>query len=212
MRNVSAGFITARERRKMSLLRYFIVGAVLSAVASPTSETHQKECRALRGSMCADHFGTETWYGLFPNDQGLDKDDSIAEFFHFFALLHQDNYCSHLIHNLLCYLYFPPCSPQCPGRGVTPSRQLCEEAVEACLPYAQVLYGSTFQKTFPKFINCSSFAQESSSVGTCPTSRGNTTTAIESCCSTDTLHSPNASKYVYCSYISNKLMYCSNPY
>ena len=67
----------------------------------------QYQCKELPktiSGLCADYFGRETWHGRFPNARGLDMDDSIEEFFHFFALLYQDNYCSHMLHNLLCFL------------------------------------------------------------------------------------------------------------
>ena len=158
----------------------------MSAGASLANENvHETryECRELRSSTCADHFGLATWYGRFPNDVGLNRDDSVVDFFNFFALLYQDNYCSNVLHNLLCLHYFPLCSPSCPDQWVTPSRQLCTEALEACLPYAHVLYGGAFENTFPKFLNCTSFSKASSITSCLMTSDSNGTRTIDPCCS-----------------------------
>ena len=164
----------------MPLWRFVILGVFISEGASLNNENvhgARYECRELRHNMCADHYGLETWYGRFPNAAGLNKDDSVANFFNFFALLYQDNYCSHVLHTLLCTHYFPPCSPDCPDRWVTPSRQLCAEAVEACQPYARILYGREFESDF---LNCTSFA-EASLVENCLINSESNTTGT--CCS-----------------------------
>lgn len=166
------------------------------------------ECTQLERSMCADHFGVAQWYGRFPN-RGLGRDDSTVEFFHFFALLYQENYCSHLLHHLLCFHYFPPCSPGCSvSSSVTASLRLCEEALEACLPYARVLYGHTSNGAFPQLFNCSNLGEETYN-GDCPaaTENNSTTTTsssiIEPCCSSEDeeyVYLPNASK-LYDNYV-----------
>lgn len=172
------------------------------AESGTTENVIQYECKQIprkRIGLCADHFGRESWYGRFPNARGLDLDDSIVEFFHFFALLYQNNYCSHMLLNVLCFHYFPLCSPECPDIGVTPCRQLCTEAVATCLPYAHVLYGDTFNKDFPHILNCSNFADTTSQTAYCGS---NTSSGFDNnapCCFTETevaLECPNASTYV----------------
>ena len=157
----------------ISAALFLVAVTALAASDAPNSEGQisdnetQYQCKELPktiSGLCADYFGRETWHGRFPNARGLDMDDSIEEFFHFFALLYQDNYCSRMLHNLLCFHYFPLCSTECPGVEVTPCRQLCSEAVKTCLPYARVLYGKIFQNDkgheFPHYLNCSSFETE----------------------------------------------------
>ena len=186
----------------MNLLCIIVFGVLISAEASLVNENVYEEtrfeCRELRGSVCADHFGLATWYGRFPNAIGMSKDDSVVDFFNFFALLYQDNYCSHMLHNLLCFHYFPFCSPSCPDSSVTPSRQLCTEAVKACLPYARVLYGGAFENHFPKFLNCTSFPEANSSIGYCLLNSHSNGT--DSCCSATEgevhLNLPNSSEFL----------------
>lgn len=178
------------------------LGAVLNVVASvtPNNESRYacKEVPRARNGLCADHFGEETWYGRFPNARGLDLDDSIVEFFHFFALLYQDNYCSLMLFKLLCFHYFPLCSSECPDIGVTPCRQVCTEAVEACLPYARVLYGKMFDNSFPQYLNCSCFANVNSEKKECrinASSSSNSNGPSSSNEEVDHLECPNASKF-----------------
>ena len=153
--------------------------------------------RTLSG-LCADYFGRETWHGRFPNTRGLDMDDSVVEFFHFFALLYQDNYCSYMLHNLLCFHYFPLCSTECPGVEVAPCRQLCAETVKACLPYARALYGTMFEngRDFPHYLNCSSFEATELDYHTNRSSVYNSTTVHCSSPEEKYLDCPSASKLV----------------
>lgn len=75
-----------------SVACYILLGAVsLSMVGSGNlhstliNNVTKYECKEVPSELCADHFGVESWYGRFPNTKGLDLDDSIVEFFHFFA-------------------------------------------------------------------------------------------------------------------------------
>lgn len=156
------------------------------------------ECKEVPRELCADHFGVESWYGRFPNTKGLDLDDSIVEFFHFFALFYQNNYCSHMLLNVLCFHYFPLCSPECPDIGVTPCRQLCTEAVESCLPYARVLYRDIFKdiNDFPHILNCSNFADANSETTHCSSTVSSSFNSNAPCCFASAvvaLECPNAS-------------------
>ena len=120
-----------------------------------------------------------------------------AEFFNFFAVTYQDNYCSHMLIPLLCYHYFPLCSPECPRLSVTPSRQLCTEAVEACLPYARVLYGETFNSTFPEDLDCSNFP-DANYLAYDMECIENTSNALQpcQCASTVYIDSPNPGRFL----------------
>ena len=145
----------------ISTLHFVLALCVAASGASNLSQV--QDCRAVpraQSGPCADYFVVETWYGR-PLDalEGLDPDDSIAEFFDFFALLYQDNYCSRMLFTLLCFHYFPPCSPARPGVVATPCRHVCTEAMTACLPYAHALYGKMFESAFPQYLNCSHFAE-----------------------------------------------------
>ena len=153
-----------------------------------------KEITSLRSSICADYFNQEKWYGRLRSD----LDTSVVEFFHFFALIHQDNYCSHMLLHLLCFQYFPPCSSECPRVRVMPSRQLCAEAVGACLPYARVLYGQTFEALFPEYINCSNFGEANSDITALECSTDGNNNTLSPCCSIEEevrVDCPNASKF-----------------
>lgn len=171
----------------------------VSACLITDHEVHH-ECKEVRNGVCTNHFGRDNWYGRFPNSLGLDEDESSVEFYNFFALLYQDNYCSHLLIKLLCFHYFPLCSPECPNVSLTPSRQLCAEAVDACLPYARVLYGETFNNTFPKYLNCSNFPDAKSVSSDLDCLMANST-IIEPChCDSDDVHIdyPNPSRFPGC--------------
>lgn len=129
------------------------MAALASASNVKNIQTTENSCQCIEvpGSICAGHFGVDNWYAQFPNARNLDLTGSIGEFFHFYPFLQLDNYCSHMLFNLLCFHYFPQCSLERPHLAATPCRETCTEAVEACLPHAEPGY------QFPEHLNCSNF-------------------------------------------------------
>ena len=163
--------------------------AIKNIQPSQSSNCHY-ECTELSSSLCASHFGLgvdENWYARFPNARGLGRDESITEFFHFYRLLELDNYCSHVLYNLLCFHYFPKCSAQRPRLAAVPCRETCEEAVSSCLEHARAIQKNpSFQ--FPEHLNCSNFHYGSSPCGDGATDGENDN------CGSECSACPNASK------------------
>ena len=146
-----------------------IVSAVLLALCALTQTTSGEVkvvrpndecmCEEIFSSTCALHFNTGVWYGRFPNTRGQEKSDAIDEFFDFKLLLDLDNYCSHMLYNLLCFHYFPQCDPNSPGLAATPCRETCNEALTSCIDHARAIQANY---TFPVHLNCSNFPSGSS--------------------------------------------------
>ena len=118
------------------------------------------QCQEIPGSTCALHFGLWEWHARFPNARGLDLTASIGEFFHFQSILNMDNYCSHMLYNLLCFHYFPQCDPNSerPRLGVTPCCEVCVEAIDSCVRHARAIWRD-FE--VPDHLNCDNFASGS---------------------------------------------------
>ena len=150
-------------------------------------ETSECQCEEIQSSLCATHFGTQTWFGRFPNARNLDKSGSIAEFFHFYPLLLLNNYCSHVLYNLLCFHYFPKCSPERPGLGATPCRETCNEAIAACYDHVRA---RSPNYVFPEHLNCSNFHSGESNCG-----GGSVTGEDGSGCEETCTACPNASEF-----------------
>lgn len=179
-------------------VRVCIIGlCVATAAAGTVKDIHppqtsncEYECTELPGHICASHFGlrNENWFARFPNARGLDRSASITEFFHFYPLMELDNYCTHVIYNLLCFHYFPKCSAERPDLAAVPCRETCEEAVSACLEHVRASQGDpSFQ--FPEHLNCSNFLYGSSPCGA-GSAAGETTN-----CGSECTACPDASKY-----------------
>lgn len=136
---------------------YVLVGGLVLWVAMAAGnvkniQTAQDDCDCLEvPGICARHFNLETWYGQFPNARGLSLQESLTEFSHFDPLLTLDDYCSHVLFNLLCFHYFPKCSPERPLLAATPCRETCTEAVRAC----QRHLGDSYR--FPEHLGCTNF-------------------------------------------------------
>lgn len=99
-----------------------------------------------------------TWYATFPNARGLGLTHSLREFSDFTRLLEMDNYCSLMLYSLLCFHYFPPCSPPNSSAFVVePCQEVCREATEACLPIARAINGDAV--SIPNHLDCANFAE-----------------------------------------------------
>lgn len=151
------------------------------------------QCKPVTNSTCAKHFNMRvenTWYARFPNARGLSLNRSINEFSDFSWLLELNNYCSHMLHLLLCFYYFPPCSPQYQfDLFAKPCQEVCREATDACLPIVRALRGGAV--SIPRHLDCVNFTSRSS-VGV----RVNVATTRSTGLSTSVLACPNASEFV----------------
>lgn len=152
---IAFGKVEEKKMKLLVLVGGLILGVAL-AVASDVKniQTGENSCQCLEvpGSICAGHFNVDNWYAQFPNARGLDLTGSIGEFFHYYPLLELDNYCSHVLFNLLCFHYFPKCSLERPNLAATPCRETCTEVVGACLPHFQA--GGY---PYPQHLNCTNF-------------------------------------------------------
>ena len=115
-------------------------------------------CNEVVNSLCSLHFGTESWYGQFPNARDQDLTQAIDEFFDFRQFLFLDNYCSHMMYNFLCFHYFPKCDLQ-NRLAATPCSETCNEALTSCIDHARAIQ---VNYTFPAHLNCSNFPSGSS--------------------------------------------------
>ena len=123
------------------------------------------ECKQLESTRCAEHFHTRdrSWYAQFPNARGLNANQSINEFGDFSVFLDLNNYCSHMLYALLCFHYFPHCSPVRPELAAMPCQEVCREAMEACLPVARALMGGQ-NLHIPLHLECYHFESKESEV------------------------------------------------
>ena len=114
------------------------------------------ECEEVLASFCTDHYGADSWYARFPNARDQQYTEALGEFLDFYraGLLSLDNYCSHMLHNLLCFHYFPKCEPNRPRLGAIPCQETCNEAQAACIQHARAKRPNF---VFPAHLNCSNF-------------------------------------------------------
>lgn len=104
-------------------------------------------------NFCGSHFGYN-WDARFPNARGhTDVGTAIAELSHYATLFQLDNYCSHMLYNLLCFHYLPQCAQGSPITVVA-CREVCIEAKDACLEHARRRDPNYM---FPEHLNCSKF-------------------------------------------------------
>lgn len=142
---------------------FLAVSSLPSPMLEPKADTSSLDafyqCKPVANSSCARHFNMreeDAWYAGFPNARGFSLNRSLKEFSDFSWLLHQKNYCSRMLYNLLCFYYFPPCLPQNgPELVARPCYEVCREAADACLPIAQVIRGDTVN--IPHHLNCANF-------------------------------------------------------
>lgn len=127
----------------------------------PKLDNAYHQCKPVPSRACARHFNMpegSTWYATFPNARGLGLTHSLREFSDFMRLLEMDNYCSLMLYSLLCFHYFPPCSPpNSPAFVVEPCQEVCREATEACLPIARAINGDAVN--IPNHLDCANFAE-----------------------------------------------------
>ena len=166
----------------------------------PKLDNAYLQCKPVTSRSCASHFNMgaeETWYARFPNARGLSLDRSLKEFSDFTWLLEMDNYCSRMLHALLCFHYFPPCSPPShPGLLVQPCQEVCKEATRACLPIARALRGDAV--SIPNHLDCANFAEHTHRNARYYHHEGRAeNTAVGSFSPNTVLACPNASEFVY---------------
>ena len=150
-----------------SLIILAAISVVISMPAPestpPKLDSAFHQCKPVPIRTCARHFNMPeetTWYATFPNARGLGLAHSLKEFSDFTRLLEMGNYCSLMLHTLLCFHYFPPCSPpNNPGLVVQPCQEVCREATEACLPIARAMSGDAV--SIPNHLDCVNFAEYS---------------------------------------------------
>ena len=136
------------------------VFALLALVTATDSDLkviepkHPCQCQEIMASTCALHFHTGNWFARFPNARDQDLTQAVKEFVDFYQFLTMENYCSHMLYNLLCFHYFPKCERDRPELAATPCRETCNEALMACVEHARVLRPNY---TFPDHLNCSNF-------------------------------------------------------
>ena len=159
-------------------------GAIKNVQPSQSSSCEYDACAELPGNICGTHFDLE-WHARFPNARGQHYDEALGEFFDFYSLLELDNYCSHVLYNLLCFHYFPQCSPDRPLLAGIPCRETCEETVASCLEHARTVYPSF---VFPEHLNCSNFQYGSSPCG------AGSATGENDDCGSECIACPDASK------------------
>ena len=133
--------------------------ALLLALQTATNGNHletQPRCRCeeIPPGLCATYFQTGDWYGRFPNARGQNLSEAVDEFFDFSHFLTMDNYCSHMLHVLLCFHYFPYCEVSRPELGAIPCCEICNEALTSCITHAKALQPNF---TFPAHLNCNNF-------------------------------------------------------
>lgn len=184
-------------------LAAIIIMAVNSLPAPERTYTHIQspytfQCEPVTNRTCAHHFNMreeDTWYARFPNARGLSLNRSLNEFSDFSKLLVQNNYCSHMLHILLCFYYFPPCSPRIESDlFAKPCQEVCREATEACLPLARAMRNDGNDAvSIPRHLDCVNF-QSRSSVGN--TIRPDVGITRSTGVSTVVLACPNASESV----------------
>ena len=145
-------------RRFQILLGVLALCAAACASAGDVKTVDHEEsscqCKRLVGSLCAAHYGLDVWYARFPNAREQDILGAVTEFSHFRQLLQLNNYCSHMLYNLLCFHYFPKCDPHRPRLGAAPCQETCNEAVTACIEQARI---GDPDFVFPDHLNCSNF-------------------------------------------------------
>lgn len=153
------------------------------------------QCKPVTNNSCARHFNMseeDTWYARFPNTRGLSLKRSLDEFSDFSWLLDQNNYCSHMLHLLLCFYYFPPCSPRYNfDLFAKPCQEVCKEATDACLPIARALRDGAV--SIPRHLDCVNFTSRSRDEDAV---RVNVATTRSTGSPTSVLACPNASEFV----------------
>ena len=181
----------------MKSIRYVCVGALalcvaVAAMPGSLNDGQRYECLEVPSSHCGRHFSND-WYARVPNARRLGIPDSSLEFQDFLPLLDLNNYCSHMLFNLLCFHYFPKCDPNRPELAATPCREVCMEAVAACLPHARIASNFVFP---PEHLDCSHFVSvhlPSGVTGSSPEGSGDQETATTSP-NPGPIACPNASK------------------
>ena len=149
---------TLMQRSLVFSVAFLVLSCILLVESTSETSTSFHQCIPVANLSCARHFNMRegSWYARFPNARGLDLNRSIGEFSDFSWLLHQNNYCSRMLYILLCFYYFPPCSPQSgPQLIARPCNEVCREAAEACLPIAKVMRGDSLR--IPRHLDCSNF-------------------------------------------------------
>ena len=141
-------------------LALFVLLTATNGNLKPVGPQRQCRCEAVSLSICASHFHARDWYGRFPNGRGQDLTRAEKEFIDFYQFLALDNYCSHMLYNLLCFHYFPKCEGSRPELGAIPCREACNEALTSCTEHARAIQPSY---TFPDHLNCSNFPSRGSS-------------------------------------------------
>ena len=125
--------------------------------------SYHHRCKPVHNHSCAKHFNMleeDAWYARFPNNRGVGLSRSLNEFADFTWLLELNNYCSRMLYTLLCFHYFPPCSPlSLLQLIVQPCREVCREATEACLPIARAVHGEAV--SIPHHLDCANFQSSS---------------------------------------------------
>lgn len=147
---------TLMQRSLVFSVAFLVLSCSPSAKSAYTSVRY--ECKPVANLTCTRHFNMRegTWYARFPNARGLDRNRSMEEFSDFSWLLEQENYCSRMLYILLCFYYFPPCSPPSgPELVAWPCNEVCREAAEACLPIARAMRGDNLD--IPRHLDCSNF-------------------------------------------------------
>lgn len=170
---------------------FCFLGVLFTAlcIASCDSDCY---CQEIFGSSCAHHFGADHWAARFPNARELDLFHSLSEFQHFEPILVMDNYCSHVLHNLLCFHYFPKCDLENHSQlGATPCRETCIEATTACIEHVRAIQNNPLFE-FPEHLNCNNFANGSQCCITVSEVSGENDDECDSLCTA----CPSASKFI----------------
>ena len=175
------------------LVVFLVWSSLASLETSPSKAALHHQCKPVTNGSCAHYFNMrdeDSWYARFPNARGLGLTRSLKEFYDFSWLLNQSNYCSRMLHIMLCFYYFPPCSPLWnPEMSARPCREVCREATEACQPIARALRGSAV--SIPRHLDCANFEE----------SRGAGNGEVDS---TELLACPNSSEFLVFTLFVNK--------
>ena len=151
-----------------TLLRLFVaIYLCYSITGAPTNrrrwfypaflrDSDGAECKKFEKHPCNDVFNrtASERYAKFPNSRGMTLEGSMEEFAQYFTLFNlQPEGCYLEMWSLLCFHYFPQCSPTLPLRYIaTPCRETCERARAGCEGFL-----GDRNISWPEHLDCSKF-------------------------------------------------------
>ena len=158
-RQQTAMALGKRSGQQRLALYVILLAATIGCISA--GNICQTNCVVVKENICSNYFNGNLCSYFPTSTRDLSMKETISEFSHFLPLLKLDNYCSYLLHTVLCYHYYPACTAQ---NHLLPCRGLCEEVFDECLTK---IYKS-WKISAPDHLNCSRFPSALSCPTICP--------------------------------------------